>query len=62
MALFNGKILKGDDCPYKDKCNFKDNACFGDGCPFKYRTEHYCDFSCGAARLFRDLEKCDNDD
>jgi len=60
MALVNGKILKGDKCPYVHGCNFKIAACNGDGCPFLYKDEHFCDFSCGASRLFALLEKREN--
>ena len=57
MALVNGKILKGDNCPYVDICAFMDSACNGDGCPFKYSDEHFCDFSCGSSRFFALMEK-----
>lgn len=65
MALVNGKILKGDDCPYKGECgHMKYTACNGDGCPFIDETEHFRDFSCGGARfikLMKDGEEKDND-
>ncbi len=57
MALVNGKIVKGDDCPYKNGCMFKINACNGEGCPFITRSDHFCDFSCGAARYFKMVTK-----
>lgn len=61
MALVNGKILKGDDCPYKNDCGkFKETACNGEGCPFIYGETHDRDFSCATARFLKligDVEK-----
>ena len=53
MALVNGKILKGDRCPYKDECHMMVAACSGDECPFLYKDEYFCDFSCGSERFFK---------
>lgn len=59
MALVNGNILKGDVCPYKDECMMMISACNGKGCPFVYKDDHFCDFSCSSARLFKMLEDID---
>jgi len=57
MALVNGKILKGDDCPYKNICDFMITACNGEGCPFLFKDNHFCEFSCGASRFYALMEK-----
>ena len=65
MALVNGKILKGDVCPYKDKCGMMLNVCNGKGCPFLFSDEHFCDFSCAGARFYKlmdEVEQRDNAD
>ena len=59
MTLVNGKILKGDKCPYKDGCHMMVTACSGDGCPFLYKKNHFRDFSCGSARFFKMLDDID---
>ena len=56
MALVNGLIKKGDDCPYGDECHLKYNACNGCGCPFVWDIKHNQDFSCGAARFFEIMD------
>lgn len=63
MTLVNGKILKGDDCPYKDDCDWKWTVCNGEGCPFVDASEHFCDFSCASSRFFKlldDVKERDN--
>ena len=62
MALVNGMIVKGDDCPYSDECHLKYDACNGNGCPFVWDIEHNQDFSCGMARFFQMMKDKESDE
>ena len=50
--LVNGSIPANVKCPYVKGCEFKHNACNGNGCPFSRGETYNSSFSCAAARLF----------
>lgn len=50
--LRDGYIAEGDTCPFSDKCDCKESACNGNGCPVSDGKRHTVDFSCAIARFY----------
>ena len=57
----NGKIMKGNVCPYSHGCPYKETANNGKGCAIAVHSVDY-DVSCGMARAMKLIDRLSKQD